>query len=79
MLPSRMDPATFQLVAQSLACPQNITINSYYRFLSHPAQFLFIQFFDAINNNNNNNNNLFNCKWAVARWQWLLCIYIIMK
>jgi hypothetical protein len=22
-------------------------------------------------NNNNNNNNIFNCKWAVARWQWL--------
>ena len=20
-------------------------------------------------NNNNNNNNIFNCKWAVARWQ----------
>ena len=19
----------------------------------------------------NNNNNIFNCKWAVARWQWL--------
>jgi len=23
------------------------------------------------NNNNNNNNNIFNCKWAIARWQWL--------
>jgi hypothetical protein len=23
------------------------------------------------NNNNNNNNKIFNCKWAVARWQWL--------
>ena len=23
------------------------------------------------NNNNNNNNNIFNCKWSVARWQWL--------
>jgi len=22
-------------------------------------------------NNNNNNNNMFNCKWAVAQWQWL--------
>jgi len=22
-------------------------------------------------NNINNNNNIFNCKWAVARWQWL--------
>ena len=21
--------------------------------------------------NNNNNNNIFNCKWVVARWQWL--------
>jgi hypothetical protein len=21
--------------------------------------------------NDNNNNNIFNCKWAVARWQWL--------
>jgi hypothetical protein len=20
---------------------------------------------------NNNNNNMFNCKWAVAQWQWL--------
>jgi hypothetical protein len=26
---------------------------------------------DDDNNNNNNNNNIFNCKWAVARWQWL--------
>jgi hypothetical protein len=26
---------------------------------------------DDNNNNNNNNNNIFNCKWAVARWQWL--------
>jgi hypothetical protein len=24
-----------------------------------------------INNNNNKNNNIFNCKWAVAWWQWL--------
>jgi len=24
-------------------------------------------------------NNIFNCKWAVARWQWLLCMYINMK
>ena len=30
-------------------------------------------------NNNNNNNNIFHCKWAVARWQWLLCMYINMK
>ena len=22
------------------------------------------------------NNNKFNCKWAVVRWQWLLCTYI---
>jgi len=28
---------------------------------------------------NNNNSNIFNCKWAVARWQWLLCMYINMK
>jgi hypothetical protein len=27
--------------------------------------------FNDDNNNNNNNNNIFNCKWAVARWQWL--------
>jgi len=27
----------------------------------------------------NNNNNKFNCKWAVTRWQWLLCMYINMK
>jgi len=26
---------------------------------------------DDDDNNNNNNNNIFNCKWAVARWQWL--------
>jgi hypothetical protein len=25
----------------------------------------------------NNNNNKFKCKWAVARWQWLLCMYYI--
>ena len=29
--------------------------------------------------NNNNNNNTFNCKWAVAQWQWLQCMYINMK
>ena len=29
--------------------------------------------------NNNNNNNIFNCKWAVTRWQWLLCMYIHIK
>jgi hypothetical protein len=29
--------------------------------------------------NNNNNNNIFNCKWAVTQWQWLLCMYINMK
>jgi len=26
---------------------------------------------DYDDGNNNNNNNIFNCKWAVARWQWL--------
>jgi hypothetical protein len=26
---------------------------------------------DDDNDNNNNNNNIFNCKWAVALWQWL--------
>jgi len=26
---------------------------------------------NAVINNNNNNKNRFNCKWAVARWQWL--------
>jgi len=31
------------------------------------------------NDDDNNNNNIFNCKWAVTRWQWLLCMYIIMK
>jgi len=25
------------------------------------------------------NNNIFNCKWAVTPWQWLLCMYINMK
>ena len=25
------------------------------------------------------NNNIFNCKWAVTQWQWLLCMYINMK
>jgi len=24
-------------------------------------------------------NNIFNCKWAVTRWQWLLCMYINVK
>jgi hypothetical protein len=24
-------------------------------------------------------NNLFNCKWAVAQWQWLLRIYTNVK
>ena len=28
------------------------------------------------NNNNNNNNNIFNCKWAVTWWRWLLCMYM---
>jgi len=26
---------------------------------------------DDDDNDDNNNNNKFNCKWAVARWQWL--------
>jgi len=26
-----------------------------------------------------NSNNIFNCKQAVTRWQWLLCMYINMK
>jgi len=26
---------------------------------------------DDDDDDNNNNNNIFNCKWAVARWQWL--------
>jgi hypothetical protein len=34
---------------------------------------------DDYDNNNNNNNNVFKCKWAVSRWQWLLCGYINMK
>jgi hypothetical protein len=34
---------------------------------------------DNNNNNNNNNNNIFNCKLAVARWQWLLYRYINIK
>jgi len=24
-------------------------------------------------------DNIFNRKWAVTRWQWLLCMYINMK
>jgi len=31
---------------------------------------------DDDDDDNNNNNNIFNCKWAVTRWQWLLCMYI---
>jgi len=27
----------------------------------------------------NDNNNIFNCKWAVTRWLWLLRMYINMK
>jgi len=34
---------------------------------------------DDNNNNNNNNNNIFDCKWPVTWWQWLLCMYINMK
>jgi hypothetical protein len=34
---------------------------------------------DDDDDDNNNNNNIFDCKWAVARWQWLLCTYINMK
>jgi hypothetical protein len=29
------------------------------------------KFINNNNNNNNKSNNIFNCKWAVARWQWL--------
>jgi hypothetical protein len=44
-----------------------------------PSNFTFI----IINNNNNNNNYyyyyyyyyLFNCNWAVTRWQWLFNMY----
>ena len=32
---------------------------------------------EKFDDNNNYNNNIF--KWAVARWQWLLCMYINMK
>jgi len=28
---------------------------------------------------NSYNNNIFNYKWAVTRWQWLLCMYVNMK
>jgi len=28
---------------------------------------------------NDDDDDIFNCKWAVARWQWLLCMYIYMK
>jgi hypothetical protein len=33
-----------------------------------------VRFYNNNNNNNNNddNNNIFNCKWAVTWWQWLL-------
>ena len=31
------------------------------------------------NNNNDNDNKMFNWKWAIARWQWVLCVYINMK
>jgi hypothetical protein len=34
---------------------------------------------DNNKNNNNSNNNIFNCQCAVARWQWLLFIYINVK
>jgi hypothetical protein len=37
---------------------------------------------DLYNNNYyyyNYNNNIFNCKWPVTRWQWLVSIYINMK
>ena len=34
---------------------------------------------DDDDDNNNNNNNIFNCKWAVARWQWLMADFVFLK
>ena len=34
---------------------------------------------DNVDDDDDNNNNIFNCKWAVVRWQWLLCMYINME
>jgi hypothetical protein len=36
---------------------------------------------DDDDDDDDNNNNISNCKWAVTRWQWLLCMYkyIYMK
>ena len=34
---------------------------------------------DDDDHNSNNDNNIFDCKWAVTRWQWLLCMYINVK
>jgi len=39
----------------------------------------FDEMFFQVYGINNNNNNKFNCNWAVARWQWLLCVYINKK
>jgi len=28
--------------------------------------------------NDDDDDDIFDCKWAVTRWQWLLCMYINM-
>jgi hypothetical protein len=49
-----------------MVCLWNICINTLYKGAKDDDDDD-----DNNNNNNNNNNNVFNCKWAVARWQRL--------
>jgi len=42
--------------------------------LSHP-----IQLWHHIDDDDDDDDDIVNCKWAVTRWQWLLCMYINMK
>ena len=59
-----------------MVCLRNIYINTVHKGDNDDD---YDDYDDDDDNNNNNNNNIFNCKWAVTRWQWLLCMYINMK
>ena len=45
----------------------------------HNCSFEWAEEINCLGKSLTNNNNIFNCKWAVARWQWSLCMYINMK
>jgi hypothetical protein len=54
-----------------MVCLGNICINTLHKGAKDDD--------DDDDDDDNNNNNIFNCKWAVTRWQWLICMYINMK